>query len=59
MNSRKPSTKRLLDALVDAVQDLDNYYGRTGREDGRFRELEAAYKAARRAVRQRMNGDSR
>lgn len=48
------SNKALLDALVDAIQDLDSYYGRTGRKDGQFRELEVTYKAARAAVTKRM-----
>ena len=57
MNSRKPSDKRLLDSLVDAVQDLDSYYGRSGgRQDEKLRELEIAYKLARRALRQRLKG---
>jgi len=54
MTSRQPSNKRLLDDLVNAVQALDGYYGRSGRKDERFRELEQAYKLARRALRQCM-----
>ena len=56
MTLRKPSNKRLLDDLVNAVQDRDNYYGRTGRKDGRFMDLERAYKLARRALRLRLKG---
>ena len=53
---RKPSDKRLLDDLVDAVQNVDSYYGRSnGRKDEKLRELEIAYKAARRALRERLN----
>ena len=53
---RKPSDKRLLDDLVDAVQNVDSYYGRSnGRKDEKIRDLEIAYKAARRALRERLN----
>lgn len=54
MKLLKLSNKRLLDNLVDAIQDLDGYYGRTGRNDSRFKELEKAYKLTRSAVKQRM-----
>ena len=54
MSELKLSNKKLLDALVDAVQDLDNYYGRTGRNDWHFKTLEKEYKRSRSAVLQRM-----
>lgn len=51
---KAPSNKQLLDAFVNAIQDFDGYFGRTGRTDTEFKRREMAYKAVRKAVRLRM-----
>ena len=54
MKPKLPSNKHLLDELVGAIQDVDSYYGRTGRNDHEMRRLEKVYKKARNTVRLRM-----
>lgn len=49
------SVKALLDELVEAVQDIDSYFGRSGgSEDATLRSLEKIYRQKRRAVREMM-----